>query len=271
MPFFQRDKASIFYVVEGTGPAILLLHGWACDSLDWQYQIPFLHSLGYQTIAFDARGHGASSVPPEDEPDQLRAEVTADDAVALLAHLGVASAVLLSHSAGALVASIIAARSAAVVRANIMIDPEHYREHDGRAGFIAALEADAHGTVARALAQSYAETTPAWLKTWHRYRILRTPPHVIHQSLRVKSEHEGSVACWDSAKVWMKERQGPRLVVLRDETNLEKERSLGVGSKDRIVVFGGSGHWMHILEADRFNALLREWLGTLGESEAYRA
>lgn len=107
MPFFQRDEALIFYIVEGTGPTILLLHGWACDLLDWQYQVPFLHSLGYQTIAFDSRGHGASSVPPEDCSEQLRAEVTADDAVALLSHLGVTSAILLSHSAGALVASII--------------------------------------------------------------------------------------------------------------------------------------------------------------------
>ncbi|KAI0528450.1 Alpha/Beta hydrolase protein [Xylaria digitata] len=259
MPFFQRDKASIFYVVEGTGPAILLLHGWACDSLDWQYQIPFLHSLGYQTITFDARGHGASSVPPEDDPEQLRAEVTAEDAVALLAHQ--------DHSAGALVASIIAARNAVVVRANIMIDLEHYREHDGRGGFISALRADAHGTITQALSRSYSETTPAWLETWHRYRILRTPSHVIYESLRVKSENKDSIACWDSAKVWMKEWKGPRLVVLRDETNLEKEKSLGVSDKDQIVVFGGAGHWMHVLEVERFNTLLGGWLNTVIRSE----
>ncbi|KAI0194453.1 Alpha/Beta hydrolase protein [Xylaria flabelliformis] len=267
MPFFQHDKASIFYISEGTGPAVLLLHGWACDSFDWQYQIPFLHSLGYQTITFDARGHGASSVPPEDDPEQLKAEVTASDAVALLAHLGVTSAILLSHSAGALVASVIAESYAAVVQANIMIDPEHYREHDNRGGFIAALKADAHRTITQALSQSYSEATPAWLKTWHQYRILKTPPYVIYQSLRVKSESKDSIANWDSAKVWMKERKGPRLVVLRDETNLEKERSLGMGDKDRIVVFDGAGHWMHILEAERFNALLREWLDTVAISK----
>ncbi|KAI0425440.1 Alpha/Beta hydrolase protein [Xylaria sp. FL1042] len=267
MPFFEHDKASIFYVAEGTGPTILLLHGWACDSLDWQYQIPFLHSLGYQTITFDSRGHGASSVPPEDDSEQLRAEVTADDAIALLAHLGVASAIFLSHSAGALVASIIAARNPTVVRANIMIDPEHYREHDGRGQFIEALEADAHGTLIQTLSRSYSESTPKWLKTWHQYRILRTPPHVIHHSLRVKSENRDSVACWESAGVWMKERKGPRLVILRNETNLGKERGLGVGSQDRIVIFESAGHWMHILEPEWFNALLREWLDTAVRNE----
>ncbi|KAI1303871.1 Alpha/Beta hydrolase protein [Xylaria venustula] len=264
LPFhFIRDKSSIFYVVEGTGPAVLLLHGWACDSLDWQYQIPFLHSLGYQTIAFDARGYGASSVPPEDESEQLKAEVTAEDAVTLLAHLGVTSAILLSHSAGASVASIIAARNPAFVKANIMIDPEHYREHDSRGQFIEALRADAQETLIRTLLRSYSESTPEWLKTWHRYRILRTPPHVIYQSLRVKSENRDSVACWDSARIWMKERKGPRLVILRDETNLEKERSLGLSSEDRIVVFQGAGHWMHVLETERFNNLVKEWLGTV--------
>ncbi|KAI0448747.1 hypothetical protein F5B21DRAFT_496545 [Xylaria acuta] len=65
----------------------------------------------------------------------------------------------------------------------------------------------------------------------------------------------------------MKERKGPRLVVLRDESNLEKERSLGVGNKDRIVVFEGGGHWMHVLEVERFNTLLMEWLDTVVESE----
>ncbi|KAJ3574234.1 hypothetical protein NPX13_g4427 [Xylaria arbuscula] len=267
MPFLRRDKASIFYVTEGTGPAILMLHGWACDSLDWQYQVPFLHSIGYQTIAFDARGHGASSVPPVDEPEQLSAEVTADDAVAVLEHLGLSSAILLSHSAGALVASIIAARNPAVAQANIMVDPEHYREYDRRHQFIEALKTDAQETMIRTLTRSYSKDTPEWLKTWHRYRILRTPPHVIYHSLRVKTEHPDSVACWDSAKVWMKERKGPRLVVLRDEMNLEKERSLGLGGKDSIEIFTGAGHWMHILEPDRFNTLLKAWLESAEANE----
>ncbi|KAI1318142.1 Alpha/Beta hydrolase protein [Xylariaceae sp. FL0255] len=263
MPFFNHDRANLFYIVEGTGPAILLIHGWTCDLLDWQYQVPYLQSLGYQTIAFDARGHGASSIPPKNDPEQLSAETAADDAIALLTHLKVTSAILISHSAGALTASVMAVRAPDVVRANIMIDPEHYHDEKACIEFAAALAGDAHAVVTNALSRSYSQTTPEWLKTWHRHRILRTPAHVISESQRIKTGTKGALGIWEVAQVWMRERKGPRLVVLRDETNLEKERSLGLSDKDRVVVFEGSGHWMHILEVDRFHALLKDWLATV--------
>lgn len=54
---------SIVYRRAGQGPALLLLHGFLCDSRCWRCQIADL-SEHFDVIAWDAPGAGASSDPP---------------------------------------------------------------------------------------------------------------------------------------------------------------------------------------------------------------
>ena len=56
------DGTRIAYVVQGTGPAVLLLHGFAADYvLNWARAgvSDALTGAGRRVIATDARGHGA--------------------------------------------------------------------------------------------------------------------------------------------------------------------------------------------------------------------
>ena len=53
------------YVKEGTGPALLLLHGLGCDHTTWQPVIQAL-SRRYTVIAPDLLGHGLSDKPRAD-------------------------------------------------------------------------------------------------------------------------------------------------------------------------------------------------------------
>lgn len=54
------DGVRIAYHVYGHGdPAIVLIHGWACDSSYWRAQIADLASK-YTTVTLDLAGHGAS-------------------------------------------------------------------------------------------------------------------------------------------------------------------------------------------------------------------
>jgi 3-oxoadipate enol-lactonase len=88
--------ARINYVVKGTGPAVVLIHGWALDHREWSDQIAAL-ATRYRVVAFDRRGSGKSTgfVDVSADPGDLRA---------LLDTLGIRSAVLVGHSAGAEVA-----------------------------------------------------------------------------------------------------------------------------------------------------------------------
>ena len=57
-----------FRVVEdGSGPPVLLLHGFPDSSRLWRHQIPAFVGAGYRVIAPDLRGFGESDRPEEVE------------------------------------------------------------------------------------------------------------------------------------------------------------------------------------------------------------
>lgn len=45
----------------GTGPAVLLVHGWESNTFRWRNLIRFLQEAGFSILAFDAPAHGFSS------------------------------------------------------------------------------------------------------------------------------------------------------------------------------------------------------------------
>ena len=84
--------ALINYEVTGTGPPLILIHGWAQDLSIWDDQVREF-SKGYRVIRYDRRGYGKSTG---------YADATADpmDLRILLDSLGIASAHVLGLSAG---------------------------------------------------------------------------------------------------------------------------------------------------------------------------
>ena len=87
------------YADGGQGaPALLFVHGWACDHAVFAPQIEKI-SRTHRVIAVDLRGHGESDKPLQD----YTMEVFADDLAWLCAQLGV-DQLSLGHSMGGLVA-----------------------------------------------------------------------------------------------------------------------------------------------------------------------
>lgn len=48
------------YQWEGNGEQVLLVHGWESNTYRWRFLIPKLRNAGFNILAFDAPGHGAS-------------------------------------------------------------------------------------------------------------------------------------------------------------------------------------------------------------------
>jgi pimeloyl-ACP methyl ester carboxylesterase len=94
--YLDVKGARIHFTMSGSGPAVVLIHGWALDLREWTDQIAAL-TPRYRVIAFDRRGFGKSTGDMD---------VSADpgDVRALLDTLGIRSAILVGHSAGAMVA-----------------------------------------------------------------------------------------------------------------------------------------------------------------------
>jgi non-heme chloroperoxidase len=55
----------LYYEDHGSGPALVLLHGWPVDSRSWEPQIHPLLAAGFRVITYDRRGFGQSSRPTE--------------------------------------------------------------------------------------------------------------------------------------------------------------------------------------------------------------
>src|SRR2546423_11092659 len=100
------DGTRIAYVVQGIGPAVLLLPGCAAAQvLNWATPgvIDALTGAGRRVIATDARGHGASDKPHD--PGRYAGDAMARDAQAVLDHLGVEQVDVVGYSMGAMVAA----------------------------------------------------------------------------------------------------------------------------------------------------------------------
>lgn len=87
--------AEISYDVRGKGPAVLFLHAFPLGLFMWDAQADALQAT-HTVVRFDDRGFGGS--PPGDA--LLTMERIADDAAALLDHLGISKAIVCGCSMG---------------------------------------------------------------------------------------------------------------------------------------------------------------------------
>ncbi len=53
----------LYYEDHGSGPVVVLLHGWPLDSRSWEPQVHPLLTAGYRVVTYDRRGFGRSSRP----------------------------------------------------------------------------------------------------------------------------------------------------------------------------------------------------------------
>ena len=92
----------MFVSEQGSGPLVLLCHGWPELSDSWRHQLPALADAGYRAVAPDMRGFGRTSAP--DSVEAYSIFHTVGDMVALVAALGETRAVIVGHDWGAPVA-----------------------------------------------------------------------------------------------------------------------------------------------------------------------
>jgi pimeloyl-ACP methyl ester carboxylesterase len=86
----------------GTGPLVLLCHGFPESWYSWRHQLTALAGAGFRAVAPDMRGYGQTDRP--DPIDQYTLLHLVGDMLGLLDGLGVESAVIAGHDWGAPVA-----------------------------------------------------------------------------------------------------------------------------------------------------------------------
>jgi pimeloyl-ACP methyl ester carboxylesterase len=97
MPKLDRDGIKLHYEVHGSGPALILTHGYSSTSAMWKGQIDAL-SKQHKLVLWDLRGHGQSDYP--DDPSAYSEAHTVADMAALLDEVGARQAIVGGLSLG---------------------------------------------------------------------------------------------------------------------------------------------------------------------------
>src|SRR4029450_9851708 len=79
-------------VEAGSGPLVVLLHGFPEFWYSWRHQIPALADAGYRVIAPDMRGYNLSEKPPGVRSYLI--DTLTDDVLGLIHHAGEERAVV---------------------------------------------------------------------------------------------------------------------------------------------------------------------------------
>jgi pimeloyl-ACP methyl ester carboxylesterase len=98
----QLDGIKIHYVRQGSGPPLLLMHGWPGFWWEWYKCIDEL-AKDFDVIAPDMRGYGDSEKPDLNDLSKYHLNVVTDDHANLLKSLGIDQAYVVGHDYSALV------------------------------------------------------------------------------------------------------------------------------------------------------------------------
>ena len=148
----QTQGATIAGVVGGSGPPVLLLHGYPQTHHMWHAVAPHL-TRHFTVVAADLRGYGRSSKPPT-TPDHApyAKRAMAADMVEVMAHLGHDRFMVIGHDRGGRVAHRLAADHPGAVERWVTLDIAPTRE-------------------------MYRNTTEAFARTyWHWFFLIRPAP-----------------------------------------------------------------------------------------------
>src|SRR5262249_44864264 len=118
----EIDGVVINGVICGSGPPVLLLHGWPQTHVMWHRVAPKLAET-YTVVAADLRGYGDSAKPATDPKHEAYSKrAMARDQVLLMRALGFEKFAVVGHDRGARVAHRMALDHPAVVQRVAILD-----------------------------------------------------------------------------------------------------------------------------------------------------
>jgi 2-succinyl-6-hydroxy-2,4-cyclohexadiene-1-carboxylate synthase len=270
------DVAGLRWAVRaaGSGPALLLLHGFTGSGRSWEGGLAEAASdSGFRVIAPDLPGHGgtawrAGGAGP-DEPSRAAIERVADDLAELLRVLGHDRAHVVGYSMGARVALRLAISHPAHVRSLVLEAPS--------AGIEDAAERAARRAADDALARALErDGIESFVDAWERTPVLagetRLGPvtRAALREIRLSYDPAGLAASLRAAGQGameplhgrLAEVTAPTLVVVgADDPVRDRAAAVAAGVPGaRLTVIEGAAHAPHLEAPDAFCRLVLDFL-----------
>ena len=260
-----------FHVVDrGSGPAVLLLHGFPDSSYLWRNQIRTLVEAGFRVIAPDLRGFGESAKPAAAESYAL--PIIFNDVIGILDALEVTRTHVVGHDWGApvawLLASLTPERVERLVAMSVghpssYLDPPVEQREKSWYMLLFQFEGIAEELLTREDWRLFREWTQnhseleKWVKDLSRpgaltaglnwYRANVHPRTQLQEGPALPPVQAPTLGVWSTGDAY-----------LTEEPMIRSERYIaGSWHYERIE---NSSHWMQLDEPDRVNRLLVSFL-----------
>ena len=261
MPFARLNKIDLYYESHGFGDPLLLIPGLGSDATTWA---PFVSAfVKSRTIIVENRGSGRSTKPI----GPYSTEMMAEDAIALLEHLGIERAHIIGKSMGGMIAQWIAARWPEKVRSVVLVSTVMHHDSYGdemlELGRILAEKAGLFATYRFAFLLSYSREY--CMNNRSRLEQMEALIAQMGSSELLRGYCEQSIACQqhDSRGVVSKIKSPALVIVGQDDiiTPPQFSRDLSEAisrSELKILPRGGHGFWREF--PDDVNSVVREFL-----------
>lgn len=259
---------SIYYEEQGTGPALILLHGHSLDTRMWDEQFPTL-AQSYRTVRLDFRGYGRSS----DQCETFQ-HTHMDDVLTVMDSLGISRAHIVGLSMGSFVAGDMLAiypqrmLSCTLVSGGIRNSPgpsepmgeDESRQRDEEIAALKERGIDAYKREWHEILMSSGGSQrermrqPLWqmVNDWTAWQPL-------HKEVRLFYGKEAWKALAERGTTDV-----PTLIV-RGENEVKdrngRPREMNYLSRARFEIIPDCGHMLNMERPEEFNALLLDFIG----------
>jgi pimeloyl-ACP methyl ester carboxylesterase len=254
VPHADLNGIRIRYDVEGSGPAVLLSHGYSATGRMWDVQRRVLGDR-YRVVSWDMRGHGGTECP--EALGSFSADLTVADMKALLDQLRIERAVVGGLSLGGYMSLAFYLAHPGMVRALVLSDTgPGYRNADARAAWNQRAEERAVELETRGLAALSGRSREMQEAMGH------------HRSAKALALAARGMLAQQDARVidGLPSVRVPTLVIVgdRDEPFLAPCRYMASKIPGaRLEVVKDAGHSANLDQPDAFNRVLRDFLDAL--------
>jgi pimeloyl-ACP methyl ester carboxylesterase len=268
MAFYDAGDAAIFYEITGRGKPLILLHGYALNSLMWYFQIPTLAEK-YQVIAVDLRGFGQSSCGRN-----WSGNIMADDISGLLKSLDLSDCTIVGFSLSGPVAFRMAYNFPDRISRLVMVSsilPSSGQPRQKTQSLAQKRELDLlimHGVEGWAnkvglrsgpMVANMFIRNPEVKDVWEKI-LQRHNPDFLRCMMEARDQTQPSENWRDR----LADINQPTLVIAgaQDERFLDASRYLQRHIPNaKLEIISGAGHMVNLEKPDEFNLVLMEFLG----------
>ena len=240
--------------VGGSGPTVLLSHGYSATGRMWALQRPALEPR-YRLVTWDMRGHGQTESP--DDPAQYSTDFTVADMRGLLDHVGGTPAVVGGLSLGGYVSLAFYRAHPQMVRALVICDSgPGYRNAEARGAWNQRAHERAKDLEARGL-DALASSSREMREAMGHHRSAQGLAHAAR----------GMLAQQDSAVIdSLPAIRVPTLIIVGDRDTPFIAPSEYMAMKipgARIEVIAGAGHSSNLDQPTAFTKVILDFLDSI--------